>query len=160
MVLFLTIYVCNRRFLKQDVYDMSDIPNNTSVEVATFAGGCFWCIESVFSDVPGVIKALSGYTGGSRENPTYEEVCSCTTGHYEAVQITFDPATILYSKLLDLFWQQIDPTDEGGQFHDRGPSYRTAIFYHNETQHQQALASKKVLSESFAKPRTTVVKPN
>jgi peptide methionine sulfoxide reductase msrA/msrB len=111
--------------------------------------------------VKGVVKAVSGYTGGSRENPTYQEVCSGATGHYEAVQVNFDPAVIPYRKLLELFWRQIDPTDEGGQFHDRGHSYRTAIFYYDEAQHQQALASKQALDESgrFAKPIVTRIMP-
>lgn len=97
-------------------------------ELATFAGGCFWCMVSPFDELPGILKVVSGYTGGHKENPTYEEVCSNTTGHYEAVQITYNPEVFPYQKLLELFWQQIDPTDEGGQFHDRGDSYRTAIF--------------------------------
>ncbi len=140
---------------------MGDIAREAGLEIATFAGGCFWCIESAFAGVKGVVKAVSGYTGGSRENPTYQEVCSGATGHYEAVQVTFDPAVIPYRKLLELFWRQIDPTDEGGQFHDRGHSYRTAIFYYDEAQHQQALASKQDLGESgrFAKPIVTRILP-
>ncbi len=140
---------------------MSDVQKNAAYETATFAGGCFWCIDSAFAGVSGVIKAVSGYTGGSKENPTYEEVCSGATGHYEAVQVTFDPAVVTYQKLLDLFWMQIDPTDAGGQFYDRGSSYRTAIFYHDEAQHQQALASKQALDASgrFNKPVVTQVLP-
>jgi peptide methionine sulfoxide reductase msrA/msrB len=103
-------------------------------EIATFAGGCFWCMVSPFDEQPGIIEVTSGYTGGHKENPTYEEVCSDTTGHYEAVQIAFDPDIFPYKKLLEIFWQQIDPTDEGGQFNDRGLSYRAAIFYHTEEQ--------------------------
>lgn len=112
-----------------------------------------------FEEQPGIIKVVSGYTGGHTENPTYEEVCSETTGHAEAVQITFDPELFPYEKLLDIFWQQIDPTDAGGQFHDRGASYRTAIFYHNEEQRQKAEASKKTLAESgrFDKPIVTEI---
>lgn len=113
-----------------------------SSELATFAGGCFWCMVSPFEELPGIHKIVSGYTGGHTENPTYEEVCSETTGHVEAVQITFDPAIFPYKKLVELFWQQIDPTDTGGQFHDRGSSYQTAIFYHSEEQRQIAEASK------------------
>ena len=140
---------------------MSSITRDDSFEIATFAGGCFWCIESAFAGVPGVIKTVSGYTGGSKESPAYQEVCSGTTGHYEAVQVTFDPAVITYQKLLKLFWRQIDPTDEGGQFHDRGPSYLTAIFYHDEAQHQQALTSKQELDESgrFNKSIATRILP-
>lgn len=130
-------------------------------ELATFAGGCFWCMVSPFEEWPGIIKIVSGYTGGHTENPTYEEVCSETTGHYEAVQITFDPAIFSYEKLLDIFWRQIDPTDDGGQFHDRGSSYRTAIFYHNEKQKQLAEESKKALAASgrFKDPIVTKILP-
>ncbi|WP_274651416.1 peptide-methionine (S)-S-oxide reductase MsrA [Paenibacillus humicola] len=130
-------------------------------ELATFAGGCFWCMVKPFDELPGIIKVVSGYTGGHTENPTYEEVCSETTGHAEAVQITFDPGLFPYEKLLGLFWQQIDPTDAGGQFHDRGSSYRTAIFYHNEEQRKQAEASKRELERSgrFNKPIVTEIVP-
>ncbi|KJD44382.1 peptide-methionine (S)-S-oxide reductase MsrA [Paenibacillus terrae] len=135
--------------------------NPNTVEKATFAGGCFWCMVSPFEELPGILKVRSGYTGGHTENPTYEEVCSETTGHVEAVQITFDPQIFPYEKLLELFWQQIDPTDEGGQFHDRGSSYQTAIFYHNEEQRIKAEASKKALGESgrFDKPIATPILP-
>jgi peptide methionine sulfoxide reductase msrA/msrB len=130
-------------------------------ELATFAGGCFWCMVSPFEEMPGIVKVVSGYTGGHKENPTYEEVCSETTGHAEAVQITFDPAIISYKKLLDIYWRQIDPTDAGGQFHDRGSSYRTAIFYHNEEQRRLAEASKRELEASgrFDKPIVTEIVP-
>lgn len=130
-------------------------------ELATFAGGCFWCMVAPFEERPGIKKVVSGYTGGHTENPTYEEVCSETTGHYEAVQITFDPEVFPYKKLLHIFWKQIDPTDEGGQFYDRGSSYRTAIFYHNETQKRQAEASKEALVKSgrFNKPIVTKILP-
>lgn len=117
----------------------------TKEEVATFAGGCFWCMVHPFDQWPGVEHVISGYTGGETVNPTYEEVCSGKTGHYEAVQITFDPSHISYSQLLDIFWHQIDPTDPNGQFADKGESYRTAIFYHNAQQREQAVASKKEL---------------
>ncbi|MCP3738885.1 peptide-methionine (S)-S-oxide reductase MsrA [Rossellomorea sp. BNER] len=129
------------------------------LEKATFAGGCFWCMVKPFDEQPGIEKVVSGYTGGAKENPTYREVCSETTGHFEAVQITFDPETFSYKKLLDLFWQQIDPTDPGGQFHDRGHSYKTAIFYHNEEQRQLAEESKHLLESSnkFNKPIATQI---
>lgn len=132
-----------------------------SSELATFAGGCFWCMVSPFEELPGIHKIVSGYTGGHTENPTYEEVCSETTGHVEAVQITFDPAIFPYKKLVELFWQQIDPTDTGGQFHDRGSSYQTAIFYHSEEQRQIAEASKAELGQSgrFDKPIFTPILP-
>lgn len=116
---------------------------------------------SPFEEMPGIIKVVSGYTGGHTENPTYEEVCSETTGHAEAVQITFDPQLFPYERLLDLFWRQIDPTDPGGQFGDRGSSYRSAIFYHNEVQKQAAEASKEALNASgrFDKPIVTEIVP-
>ncbi|MCJ7842085.1 peptide-methionine (S)-S-oxide reductase MsrA [Lederbergia sp. NSJ-179] len=130
-------------------------------ELATFAGGCFWCMVSPFDEQPGIKEVVSGYTGGHTENPTYEEVCSDTTGHFEAVQISFDPSVFPYKKLLQLFWQQIDPTDPGGQFGDRGHSYKTAIFYHNEEQRKLAEASKLELEESgrFQKPIVTEILP-
>lgn len=130
-------------------------------ELATFAGGCFWCMVSPFEQLPGIHGIVSGYTGGHTENPTYEQVCYEDTGHYEAVQITFDPVIFPYRKLLELFWQQIDPTDAGGQFHDRGDSYRTAIFYHNESQHQEAEQSKMTLEHSgrFDQPIVTEILP-
>jgi len=105
-----------------------------NLEQAMFAGGCFWCMVKPFDEQPGIVSVLSGYTGGTTESPTYQEVCSETTGHYEAVQITYDPAVFPYERLVELFWQQIDPTDAGGQFYDRGSSYQTAIFYHTEEQ--------------------------
>ncbi|WP_028588946.1 peptide-methionine (S)-S-oxide reductase MsrA [Paenibacillus massiliensis] len=140
---------------------MDIIKNPNDTELATFAGGCFWCMVSPFEDLPGIKKVRSGYTGGHTENPTYEEVCSDTTGHVEAVQITFDPYVFPYEKLLELFWQQINPTDAGGQFHDRGESYQTAIFYHNEEQRLKAEASKKALADSgrFDQPIVTPIVP-
>lgn len=131
------------------------------IEQATFAGGCFWCMVSPFDEQPGIKEVVSGYTGGDTENPTYEEVCSDKTGHYEAVQISFDPSVFTYQKLLELFWQQIDPTDSGGQFTDRGTSYRTAIFYHNENQRELAEASKAALAASgrFQQPIVTEILP-
>jgi peptide methionine sulfoxide reductase msrA/msrB len=132
-----------------------------ATELATFAGGCFWCMVAPFEEEPGVLQVLSGYTGGHKANPTYQEVCSDTTGHYEAVQITFDPAVVAYERLVELFWQQIDPTDPGGQFHDRGDSYRTAIFYHSDEQRRIAEASKAALEASgrFDKPIVTQILP-
>lgn len=131
------------------------------MELATFAGGCFWCMVKPFDEQPGILKVVSGYTGGAIENPTYQQVCSETTGHYEAVQITYEQEIFPYEKLLELFWQQIDPTDAGGQFFDRGQSYQTAIFYHNEQQKLQAEESKKQLQESgrFSKPIVTPILP-
>ncbi len=120
----------------------------TKQEKATFAGGCFWCMEHPFEGVEGVSEVLSGYTGGRKKNPTYEEVSAGATFHFESIQITYDPAKISYSKLLDLFWRQIDPTDPDGQFVDRGLQYRTAIFYHNKEQKRLAEESKEQLDRS------------
>ncbi|AQQ53517.1 peptide-methionine (S)-S-oxide reductase MsrA [Planococcus lenghuensis] len=123
-------------------------------EKATFAGGCFWCMVKPFDTLPGIESVVSGYTGGDLPNPTYEQVCSNRTGHVEAVQITFQPDIFPYEKLLDVFWTQIDPTDAGGQFFDRGSSYQTAIFVHSEEQRQAAEKSKRELDLSgrFSKP--------
>lgn len=134
--------------------------SGTRLEKATFAGGCFWCIESAFDHVPGVVEAVSGYTGGHTINPSYEEVSTGRTGHYEAVEVTYDPSKVSYSALLDVFWRQIDPTDSTGQFSDHGSQYRTAIFYHNEEQKRLAEESKKALDKSgmFGKPIATEIK--
>jgi len=132
-----------------------------TLEKAIFAGGCFWCMVAPFEQLLGVVKVVSGYTGGRKAKPTYEEVCYEDTGHYEAVQITFDPQVISYEKLLDVYWQQIDPTDAEGQFYDRGSSYRPAIFYHNEDQKILAEASKQALTNSkrFNKPIAAAILP-
>jgi len=131
-----------------------------SLDKATFAGGCFWCIESVFDETEGVKEAVSGYTGGKTKNPTYYEVSSGKTGHYEAVQVTFDSNKITYKELVEVFWQQIDPTDPTGQFADKGSQYKTAIFFHNEEQKKIAEESKKKLENSgkFDKPIVTEIK--
>lgn len=128
---------------------------------ATFAGGCFWCSEADFEKAEGVIEAVSGYTGGKSENPTYEEVSAGRSGHLEAVQVLYDPAKISYRQLLDVFWRHVDPTDPGGQFADRGPQYRTAIFYHDDDQRRQAEESRKQLNASgrFPKPVATEILP-
>lgn len=130
-------------------------------QLASFAGGCFWCMVKPFEEMPGIIRVVSGYTGGTLENPTYEDVCTKETGHYEAVQITFDPELFPYRKLLETFWQQIDPTNPGGQFFDRGQSYQTAIFYYNKDQQREAQESKKALEESgrFDGPIVTKILP-
>ncbi|MCC6713519.1 MAG: peptide-methionine (S)-S-oxide reductase MsrA [Candidatus Dadabacteria bacterium] len=117
-------------------------------EKATFAGGCFWCIEPPFDKMDGVIDTIAGYTGGTVKNPTYREVSTGTTGHAEAVEIIFDPEVVSYDELLDVYWLNIDPTDAGGQFADRGSQYRPEIFYHSEAQRKAAEASKKKLGES------------
>lgn len=130
-------------------------------EIATFAGGCFWCMVKPFDEIPGIEAVVSGYTGGHIENPTYQQVCSETTGHLEAVEITFDPTVISYKELVELYWKLIDPTDAGGQFYDRGESYTTAIFYHNNEQKQIAEQSKQALEQSckFSKPIAVKILP-
>lgn len=134
---------------------------NKRLEKATFAGGCFWCMVKPFDQWDGVHKVISGYTGGQTANPTYEQVKSGRTGHMEAVEITYDPALVSYQTILDLYWPQIDPTDDEGQFQDRGDSYRTAIFFHTLEQKQLAESSKKKLEESgkFQKPIVTRILP-
>ncbi len=131
------------------------------LEKATFAGGCFWCMVPPFEKLDGVKEVISGYTGGQKVNPTYEEVSSGKTGHEEAVEVIYDPAKVTYEKLLDVFWRQINPTDADGQFVDRGSSYTSAIFYHNEEQKRIAEQSKKGLEQSgrFDKPVVTEIRP-
>jgi len=115
---------------------------------ATFAGGCFWCMEEVFQELDGVVSATSGYTGGQRINPSYEEVSAGGTGHAEAVEILYDPTKVGYSKLLEIFWRNIDPTTPDRQFCDRGNQYRAAIFYHDEQQRKLAEESRKAVEAS------------
>ncbi len=130
-------------------------------EQATFAGGCFWCVEADFEKVDGVVEVISGYTGGESENPSYEEVSRGMTGHVEAVRVVYDPGKITYEELLELFWRHVDPTDPGGQFVDRGSQYRTAIFYHDEEQKRLAEESRRKLDESgrFNRPIATEIVP-
>lgn len=129
------------------------------IDRAIFAGGCFWCIEEAFERVDGVLEAVSGYIGGSVENPNYGDVSSGHTGHYEAVEVKFDNSKISYEDLLEIFWQNIDPTDDGGQFVDRGSQYFTAIFYTDEKQKELAVLSKNRLDASgkFKKPVVTKI---
>ncbi|MBC8080361.1 MAG: peptide-methionine (S)-S-oxide reductase MsrA [Gorillibacterium sp.] len=135
--------------------------NGGPYEKVTFAGGCFWCMVSPFEERPGIISVVSGYTGGHTENPTYKQVCAGATGHTEAVQITYDPTIFPYEKLVEVFWQQIDPTDAEGQFCDRGDTYRTAIFYYNDEQRLISEKSKVKLNESgrFSHPIVTPIVP-
>ncbi|MFH1877203.1 MAG: peptide-methionine (S)-S-oxide reductase MsrA [Candidatus Omnitrophota bacterium] len=126
---------------------------------AMFAGGCFWCMEKPFEDIDGVISVTAGYTGGSGEDPSYEDVCTGKTGHVEAVLVVFDPSRVSYSGLLEVFWEQIDPTDTLGQFADRGSQYRTVIFYHDDEQRRLAEGSKRALEKSgiYGKPIVTAI---
>lgn len=128
---------------------------------ATFAGGCFWCMEQPYENFPGVLRVMSGYTGGNIQSPTYEQVSSGKTGHFEAVQIEYNPTRISYEKLLEIFWHNIDPTNSKGQFCDEGSQYRSAIFYHNEDQKRIAEASKNELEKikPFPEPIVTSLLP-
>ena len=136
-------------------------PRAADNAVATFAGGCFWCMEPPFEKLDGVISVVSGYTGGAQKNPTYEQVSAGKTGHAESVQVRYDPSKIRYEDLLDVYWRQIDPTDGGGQFADRGRQYRTAIFCHDAQQRELAERSRAELAKSgkFAKPIVTAIEP-
>ncbi len=118
-------------------------------EKAIFAGGCFWCMQPAFDNTEGVLKTAVGYTGGDKANPTYQEVSSGDTGHVEAIEVEYDPAKVSYDTLLQVFWENIDPFDEGGQFADRGSQYHTGIFYANEQQKAKAEASKQVIETKF-----------
>jgi peptide methionine sulfoxide reductase msrA/msrB len=140
---------------------MTDKPMPAGYQTAVFAGGCFWCTESDFEKVDGVIEAVSGYTGGHVPNPTYKQVSAGGSGHVEAVKVVFDPEKIPYQELLEVFWRKVNPTDAGGQFVDRGSQYRSVIFYADKQQHQAAEASKKELAASgvFDKPIVTEILP-
>jgi peptide methionine sulfoxide reductase msrA/msrB len=148
-------------FLLTGVLLMNTANERTGTATAAFAGGCFWCLEPPFAQVEGVLEVIPGYTGGHTPKPTYEEVCSGRTGHFEAVRVTYDPARVSYDRLLEIFWRQIDPTDPGGQFADRGSQYRTAVFYHNPEQKERAEKSKAELGASgvFEKPVVTAILP-
>ena len=128
-------------------------------EIAIFAGGCFWCMEPPYDEIPGVISTTSGYTGGHKKNPTYEEVSSGSTGHAEAVQIVYDPKKVTYQQLLDVFWPNIDPTTPNAQFCDHGSQYRSGIFYHNEEQMRLAIASREQVERTkrFREPIVTEI---
>ena len=140
---------------------MARASETPALEKATFAGGCFWCIEAPFDKIEGVVSAVSGYTGGDEENPSYKEVSSGRTGHIESVQIRFDPQKISYQQLLDMYWRQFDPTDAGGSFYDRGHQYTSAVFYHGEEQKKLAEASRAALEASgrFDEPIVTSIRP-
>jgi peptide methionine sulfoxide reductase msrA/msrB len=158
MALFI-LYGCQKSEIVQQGVKNQVTKEDTSLLKATFAGGCFWCTEADFEKLPGVVKVISGYTGGYKENPSYEEVSSGTTGHVEAVQVYYDPSKISYKELLDAFWKHIDPTDSGGQFVDRGQQYRSVIFYQDEEQKRLAEKSKEALEKSgrFNKPIATEI---
>ena len=134
---------------------------NQNLETATFAGGCFWCVQAVFDKLPGVVSTTVGYTGGHTDHPTYEQVCTETTGHQEATEVVFDPAKVSYQQLLNAFWHNIDPLNGAGQFCDFGDSYRSVIFYHNQEQKRLAEASKATFEHEpqFKNRITTEIEP-
>jgi peptide-methionine (S)-S-oxide reductase len=138
---------------------IATVVSAANIEKATFAGGCFWCMEHPFDELPGVISVTSGYTGGQKKNPTYEEVSAGGTGHTESVQVVYDPAKVTYEKLLKVFWHNIDPTAKDRQFCDSGHQYRSAVFYHNEEQQRLALQSKAELekNKTFREPVVTEI---
>jgi peptide-methionine (S)-S-oxide reductase len=131
----------------------------SNLATAIFAGGCFWCMEKPFDEIPGVVATTSGYTGGKLANPTYEQVGRGGTGHFEAVKITYDPAKVSYQKLLDTYWLQVDPFDAFGQFCDKGETYLPAIFYANDTERKAAEAAREVLYARFKKPIVVQILP-
>jgi peptide methionine sulfoxide reductase msrA/msrB len=142
---------------RSEIKERSAVMNQPGLKTATFAGGCFWCVESDFEKLPGVVEAVSGYAGGRGANPTYEDYAA--KGYVEALQVVYDPAKVSYKELLDYFWRHVDPTDAGGQFVDRGRQYRSAIFYHDDEQRRLAEDSKRELAKSgrFAKPIATEI---
>lgn len=161
LALFAT--ACSKTDSKNETGEMNkDMKTETvalsgNEEVATLAGGCFWCMEAPFEKVIGVTKVISGFAGGKEKNPTYKEVSSGKTGYRESVQVYYDPEIISYSEIIDIYWHQFDPTDDGGSFHDRGFQYTSAIFYHDDKQKEVAESSKRELDKSgvFSKPIVT-----
>lgn len=158
--LMITFFGCTKKS-SREIQDNQNAQDEKGLESAVFAGGCFWCISAPFENIDGVIKVISGYSGGKTKNPTYEEVSTGTTGHLESVKIVFDPKIISYAELLDIYWKQFDPTDTGGSFADRGSQYKSAIFYNSSSQKELAEASKEKLDKSgiFKKPIATSIIP-
>jgi len=157
---FLLVTGCKSNTLKTDK-QMDIIPNGIKTDTATFASGCFWCVEAIFQELKGVQSVTSGYTGGKIKNPSYKEVCSGLTGHAEACMIIYDPAVISFDELLEAFWASHDPTTLNRQGADQGTQYRSAIFYHNEQQKQLSEAYKAKLNseKAFDKPIVTEISP-
>jgi peptide methionine sulfoxide reductase msrA/msrB len=159
VVMLVAVNGCQKSDIVQERVKNDVTKEDVTIGKAAFAGGCFWCTQADFEKLPGVVKVISGYTGGTKENPTYEEVSSGTTGHVEAIQVYYDSSKITYEALLDFFWKHVDPTDPGGQFVDRGAQYRSVIFYHDEEQKRLAEKSKEALEKSgrFNKPVVTEI---
>lgn len=139
--------------------EIAEEPSAEGTGSAIFAAGCFWCTQAAFDDLPGVISTTAGYTGGHTKDPTYKQVSHENTGHYEAVKVTFNPTIISYQKLLEVFWKNVDPVDDSGQFCDRGDSYRSAIFYSDDEQKSMALKSKKEVEEELKATVVTAIVP-
>lgn len=144
--------------LEKEMVNMAD-PEINNLKTATFAGGCFWCMEAAFEGIDGIYNVFSGYSGGSSEDADYDKVSTGKTDHLESVQLNYDPTKISYSEILDIYWKQIDPTDTDGQFSDKGPQYKTAIFYHDDEQKKQAEKSKVRIASEFNKPIVTSIIP-
>ena len=159
LIIMVLVFIGFISFMSVNQPEAEETTEMTNLEKATFAGGCFWCMEKPFEKLPGVASVTSGYTGGTNKNPTYQDYA--VNGHIEVVEIRYDPAKVSYDKLLDVYWRQIDPTDPGGQFVDRGKAYTTAIFYHNAKQKMLAEGSKAELDKSgvFDKPLVTPILP-
>jgi peptide methionine sulfoxide reductase msrA/msrB len=146
---------------EEKIMDKKTIDTPDGTRNAVFAGGCFWCTESDFENLPGVLMVVSGYTGGTLANPTYEQVSGGGTGHVEAIQVVYEPDKVSFEQLLEVFWRGVDPTDNGGQFVDRGAQYRSAIFYADEEERKTAEKSRQALVDSgrFSKPVVTEILP-
>jgi len=147
--------------MNQEIIPASETDSSVKQDTATFGNGCFWCTEAIFQQVEGVLKVASGYCGGHVLMPTYEQVCSKTTGHAEVIQIVFDPSVISYDELLEIFWQTHDPTTLNRQGNDIGPQYRSVVFFHNETQREKAQHYKDQLNANgvFEQPVVTTIEP-
>ena len=165
LIIFMVVYTKTKpgekiNYINKDLVNIEKMVKEGKYKNATFAGGCFWCSESDFEKHEGVIEVISGYTGGNEKNPTYEEVSAGNTKHVESIQVTYDPNKTDYSKLLDVYWRHIDPTDDGGQFVDRGKQYKAVIFYEDSEQKKLAEKSKKELEKSgrYDKPIVTEIK--
>jgi peptide-methionine (S)-S-oxide reductase len=162
ILLAITFAGCAQNKIKKEPFSMSDsLISNVKTDTATFGAGCFWCVEAVFQRLDGVLKVTSGYSGGHIENPTYEEVCSKSSGHVEVARVIYDPSKVSFDDLLQVFWQVHDPTTLNQQGADEGPQYRSVIFYHNDEQKQKAEKYKKELDASGAwdKPIVTAIEP-
>ncbi len=159
MIKIIAMVLCLGVLITPSLQAQEEAKMEPRLEKATFAGGCFWCMQPFFDRLKGVRQTVVGYTGGTTENPTYEDVSSGTTGHAEAIEVTYDPAIVNYEKILTIYWHNINPTTLNQQFYDHGTQYRTAIFYHSEEQKLAAEQSKKALegSKRFDKPIVTEI---